>query len=385
MKNNKKCKILLLFAIMMIAFTICSVCYAEGKKETDDFEINGYIQLDSEAQYGCKIIKNGEKISFLLNAADYNLPLNLYDYRDDIRLRLTYTKEDSKIYECKVVNYKTGELIEDLSEENLDKIFDNKNNQDDQDAIEKVWSDKVKLSDLEENKIYKYTANETAQFPTIENDTGKNCVVYIKGRLNQNYEREINMYKEIRGVSFHFSYDEYQKGEVFYISYKSIENSELLKIVEQDKVIYLSEYKDGDELEYIKDFKKYIYNDTENDIIINTKDKIGEKEFTNSSVIGKGEIYGFNWMIDSASISYVKTSEKEDNSNTDIENKVDNDNKQNSNDDKNNNKEKKDNTILPDSKLPKTGTSNIVIILILSFITIMSVIIIKLRNLKDIK
>ena len=382
MKNNKKCKILLLFAIMMIAFTICSVCYAESEKITEDLELSGTIGVADVIIYQSDIKVDGEYIALSVKASDFNLPPNLYNYRDDIRFRLTYSKEDYTVYDCKVINYRTGEIIEDLSEENIEKMF---NIEYGKDISEKDWSDKVKLSDLEENKIYKYTANETTQFPTIENDTGKNCVVYIKGRLNQNYERKINMYKEIRGVSFHFSYDEYKKGEEFYISYKSIENSELLKIVEQDKVIYLSEYKDGDKLEYIKDFKKYIYNDTENDIIINTKDKIGEKEFTNSSVIGKGEIYGFNWMIDSASISYVKTSEKEDNSNTDIENKVDNDNKQNSNDDKNNNKENKDNTIIPDSKLPKTGTSNIVIILSLSFITIMSVIIIKLRNLKDIK
>ena len=349
MKNNKKCKILLLFAIMMIAFTICSVCYAESEKITEDLELSGTIGVADVIIYQSDIKVDGEYIALSVKASDFNLPPNLYNYRDDIRFRLTYSKEDYTVYDCKVINYRTGEIIEDLSEENIEKMF---NIEYGKDISEKDWSDKVKLSDLEENKIYKYTANETTQFPTIENDTGKNCVVYIKGRLNQNYERKINMYKEIRGVSFHFSYDE---------------------------------YKDGDKLEYIKDFKKYIYNDTENDIIINTKDKIGEKEFTNSSVIGKGEIYGFNWMIDSASISYVKTSEKEDNSNTDIENKVDNDNKQNSNDDKNNNKENKDNTIIPDSKLPKTGTSNIVIILILSFITIMSVIIIKLRNLKDIK
>ena len=32
MKGNKTCKVLLLFVMIIIAFTICSVCYAESEK-----------------------------------------------------------------------------------------------------------------------------------------------------------------------------------------------------------------------------------------------------------------------------------------------------------------------------------------------------------------
>ena len=54
-----------------------------------------------------------ENLELQLNAADYNLPLNLYEYRDDIRLRIMYVKDTNEILECKVLNYMTEEIIED--------------------------------------------------------------------------------------------------------------------------------------------------------------------------------------------------------------------------------------------------------------------------------
>ena len=366
MKSNKICKVLLLFMMIMIAFAIHSACYAESEKVTDVFKIGGYTKLDGVLQYNCYVTEN---VYLSVKASDFDLPSNLYAYRDSIRLILTYTEGDEsdyKIYECKVMNYENEEIIEDLSEENIEKLFSIEYGKD---INEKKWTDKIKLSELEESKIYKYTADETVQFPEIENDIGKNCIIYIKGRLDSNYQSNVSMGKNIKDDYPSVSDNEYKTGESFCISYKLANNSELLKLIKPDKIIYLNKYKDGDELEV--QFQDYIYNNTNKDIAVNIHNK------TESIIIGKGEIYGFDWMLLSASISYVKNSEKDENNDTDkdLENKVDNDNKQNSN----------DNTIIPDSKLPQTGTSNIVIILILSFITIISVMIIKLRNLKDIK
>ena len=47
---------------------------------------------------------------------------------------------------------------------------------------EKSWSDTIKLSELKENEIYKYTANSTTQFPKIENDIEKKKILekYMK-------------------------------------------------------------------------------------------------------------------------------------------------------------------------------------------------------------
>lgn len=48
MKGNKICKLLLLlFVMIIIAFTICSVCYAESEKITENLEVLNFITIMS--------------------------------------------------------------------------------------------------------------------------------------------------------------------------------------------------------------------------------------------------------------------------------------------------------------------------------------------------
>ncbi len=368
MNSKKIYKILVLIITAILTFTMYSVCYADSEKITNDCELNSYFLSDNETIYECNIEKDGEPKLLSIDATKFNLPSNLYDYKDDIRLRITYTEVDYEIYDCKVINHKTGEIIEDLSEENLNKLF---NIEYGKNITEKTWSDKIKLSDLKENMIYKYTANSTTQFPEIENDIGKNCIIYIKERDNKTYEKKISMSKQISGFSISASFNEYNSGEIFCIMYKSLENSELLDLIKKDEIIYLSKYKDGDKLEY--QFEKYIYNDTDKDITVNIKDKVLGVENSKSFMIEKGEIYGFDWMIDSAIISYSKAN------NNDV-------NKEKENPDNGKKAENnKDNTVVQLHKLPQTGTSNVVIIMLLSATAITIIIWIRSRKLKDIK
>lgn len=344
-----------------------STCYADSEKITKDFKLNSYSSFNNEMIYGCNIEKDSELKSLSINATEFNLPSNLYDYKDDIRMRVTYSEEDYKVYDCKVINYKTGKLIEDLSEENINKLF---NIEYGKNITEKLWSDKIKLSEMDENGIYKYTASSTTQFPEIENDIGKNCIIYLKERGDKTYEREINMSKNILGNGISDSFNEYNSGESFCIMYKSLENSELLDLVEKDEIIILSKYKDGDKLEY--EFEKYIYNDTDKNITVNTKNNAFGVENSNSVVIEKGEIYGFDWKIDSAIISY---SADNNGGNNQIEQVKENTKKIKSNG---------DNTV-SSSKLPKAGVSGLILIVTLSSIIILIVIGTKLKKFKNIE
>lgn len=267
---------------------------------TDDFKINSYSKFNNEIQYGCYINKDDENISLSIKVSDYNLPSCLYNYKDDIRFRITYSEENHEIYDCKVVNYKTGEIIEDISEDNINKLF---NIEYGKNILEKEWSDTIKLSELEENVIYKYVANETTQFPEIENDTQSNCIIYIKENDESSYEKKINMYYKVSSSAISFSYNELNKDDSFNIMYKKIEKTdELLKLINQDDIIYLGNYNSGDELSY--SFEKYIYNNTEKDITIQIKDTVFGIEESNSVKIEAGKIYGFDWMIDSVIIKY---------------------------------------------------------------------------------
>ena len=177
MKENKLYKLLVTILTIVFSFTIYSTSYADNERITNDFKINSYVSFNNKSVYGCNIEKDGELKSLSIDAKEFNLPSNLYDYRDYIRMRITYTEDDLKVYDCKVINNKTGELIEDLSEENINRLF---NIEYGKNINEKSWTDKIKLSEINENAIYKYTATSTTQFPKIENDIGKNCIIYIK-------------------------------------------------------------------------------------------------------------------------------------------------------------------------------------------------------------
>ncbi len=380
MKENKLYKLLVTILTIVFSFTIYSTSYADNERITNDFKINSYVSFNNKSVYGCNIEKDGELKSLSIDAKEFNLPSNLYDYRDYIRMRITYTEDDLKVYDCKVINNKTGELIEDLSEENINRLF---NIEYGKNINEKSWTDKIKLSEINENAIYKYTATSTTQFPKIENDIGKNCIIYIKQKNDDTYDRKINMSKSILGDGISFSFNEYNEGESFCFMYQTLENSELLKLVEKDEIIYLSKYKDGDKLEY--QFEKYIYNDTDKNIIVNTKNTAFNIENSKSVVIRQGEIYGFDWTIDEATISFEQDNTNENKNSKTEEN---NGNSTITQIDNNNLKEiesSKDNTIVESSKLPRTGISSTMVIMILSFAIIMIVMGVKSRRLKDIK
>lgn len=360
--------------MFLIVFTINSKCLANNDNlMTNDFELTSRSEVNGELLYGIYIKIGEEYKTLVIKATDFNLPSNLYNYKDDIRMRITYSPEDYKVYACKVINYKTGEILENLSEENLNKLF---NIEYGKDITDKEWVDKIKLSQLKENEFYKYTANDTLQFPEIENDLEKNCIIYIKQKDDANYDREINMGKKISGNGVSMSFNEYNSGESFCIMYKTLENSELINLINKDEIIYLSKYKDGDKLEY--QFEKYIYNDTEKDITINSKDEAFGIEDSKSTIIPKGEIWGYDWMIDFASISYSKDTNDNENQNSKPEEE------NNKNENITTEQTKEDNTISP-SKLPQTGVNYSILFIIIGFIICILIIGLKISKYKDIK
>ena len=385
--KSKKIFILTLLILVFFEIIFSAICFANNvdKNEiTNDFEITSYSSGNGEIEYGVYVKEDDENKWLSIKATTFNLPSNLYDYKEDIRLRITYLQTDYQVLECKVINYTTGEIIEDLSDENINKLF---NIEYGKNITKKNWVDVIKLSEFKENEIYQYTATATVQFPKIENDIGKNCIIYIKQKDDKVYEKKINMYKEISGGSVSFAFNEYNLDESFCIMYKKIGNDELLKLIENDEIIYLSNYNDGDKLEY--QFESYIYNDTGKNIIIHIKNTTFGVETSNSVVIPKGEIYGFDWMIDSVTISYSEENNNQENNNQENSNQGNN-NQENNNqeqsgkNEKDSNKEDKieDKTIIKGDKLPNTGINTISYLSIIIFISIALILFIKINKYK---
>ena len=390
MKKSKKISKLILIIVIIFSLNMYSICYADNEKVTKDLELNACSTINNKLVYGCDIEIDGEEDEINLqelsiNQTDFNLPSNLYDYREYIRMRVTYSEDDYKVIECKVIDYKTGEIIEDLSEENINKMF---NIEYGKNINEKSWIDNIKLSQIEENEIYKYTANTATQFPKIENNTGKNCVIYIKQKDETAYDKKINMNNQIVSNT-EISYNEYNSGDAFYIMYQTLEKAELLNLIEKEDIYYLSKYKDGDKLE--DDLKHYIYNDTNQNITINTKNNVFGVEKTDSIVIEKGEICGFDPMIDTATINYLQNNNKVENKQitqeTDNISLINNQTTQQSKENNSTTKTENDliNSSSKDSNLPKTGNSHTIIVMIVGAIIIMIIIAIKSGKYKNIK
>lgn len=95
-------------------------------------------------------------------------------------------------------------------------------------------------------------------------------------------------------------------------------------MISKNEIIYLDNYKTGDKLNY-NNFEKYIYNNTQNDITIRVKNAVSGVEILNEAVtIEKNQIYGFDWMIDSAVIEKIDNDGSIENNTTETITKTEN-------------------------------------------------------------
>ncbi len=308
--KDKKILILEIMALILIIFSIFIVINhitykdknnnEDSQKEiykdaiTKDCEIVGMISDDDNTTYMLELNNESNIEEVYISSKDYSLPSNLYDYKESIIFRITFSK-DFKVYEIKIIDKLTNKEITDLSNDKIEKLYSIELGKE---TIKKDWVEEIKLSSLKEDVIYEYTASKkVTEEPKIINDTNENCIVYSKDNYDEKFDFEIVTSKKITaGISG--SYNEFDVGQTYSIIYKKIDNKELLSKVDSDAVIYLSKYKSGDELDYSFGHD-YIYNDTNKDIILIVDEQYQESyEIT----IGKNKIIGFSWMIDSITI-----------------------------------------------------------------------------------
>lgn len=258
---------------------------------TDTFYINGYMSFNGDTTY---LTKNASKKELNIEASKYNLPNIFTNYKSDIYFQITYSGDDDTIYKIVVFNKKTNTEITDLSEENLKKILDIGY---DKPINNATWSKDINLSNLKENEIYLYKATSPSNnAPKIHNDLNDNCLIYTRSTKNNETDKwseEISTSISFKSNNISFSYNSFSTGDTYEVIYKKINNKELLNLIEQGDIIYLSDYHDNDTIR--SNFAKFIYNDTNNNITI---------EIPNDSpkTIPAGAIYGYDWMISNAKV-----------------------------------------------------------------------------------
>ena len=193
-----------------------------------------------------------------------------------------------------VFNKETNTEITDFSEENLKKLLDIGY---DKPINNATWSQNINLSNLKENEIYLYKATSPSNnAPQVNNDLKDNCLIYTRSTKNNEtskWSKEISNSISFKSNNISFSYNSFNTGDTYEVIYKKINNKELLNIIEQGDIIYLSDYHDNDTIR--SNFAKFIYNDTNNNITI---------EIPNDSpkTIPAGAIYGYDWMISNAKV-----------------------------------------------------------------------------------
>lgn len=265
---------------------------------TDKFYINGYMTINGNTTY---LTKSASKKELNINANKCNIPNILTNYKADIYFQVTYSGDDDTIYDIHIFNKENDTEVIDLSPENIKKTFDiayNKN------VNNVTWQDKINLSDLNENEIYLYKATiPSNNAPEINNDTNSNCLVYsrsTKSNSKDEWTKEISPSISFKSNSLNISYNSFKTGDTYEIIYKKINNSELLSLTSNGDVIYLSDYQNDDSIK--SNFAKFIYNDTDKDITINTTSNASGLSTSNSKTIPAGAIYGYDWMISNAKV-----------------------------------------------------------------------------------
>ncbi|CCY88181.1 unknown [Mycoplasma sp. CAG:956] len=258
---------------------------------TDTFYINGYMSFNSDTTY---LTKNASEKKLNIEASKYNLPNIFTNYKNDVYFQITYSGDDDTIYKILVFNKETNTEITDFSEENLKKLLDIGY---DKPINNATWSQDINLSNLKENEIYLYKATSPSNnAPKINNDLKDNCLIYTRSTKNNEtskWSKEISNSISFKSNNISFSYNSFNTGDTYEVIYKKINNKELLNLIEQGDIIYLSDYHDNDTIR--SNFAKFIYNDTNNNITI---------EIPNDSpkTIPAGAIYGYDWMISNAKV-----------------------------------------------------------------------------------
>lgn len=360
MNIKRGCRLLIAFVIFFLTVANNYSFADDEKLVTKNLNYGGHSFFGDNISFYCN---TGEKIEteeytteaqVVINGNEYNLPTCLSNYRDDIWFKVTYSQKDYKVYDCKVINRNTDEIIEDLSEENLSKLFDFEYGKN---INEKEWVDSIKLSELKENEVYRFISKTGSYEPEIENDTGEYCLISVKitdDYFGSDYFKSTAVYKEIGNFNednFSWHSEFVSKNESFIIMYKKIGIDEFIKKVGQNNIKFLSNYSNGQEIDESREGDYYIYNDTNETVTVENA------QYT--VVLEKGEICGCDSFY-TVTLSYSKEEQNEKQEDEQKEKLEEKTNEQN---------EKQDNS-KAQTKLPQTGKPIIMMSIVILSISI---------------
>lgn len=340
MKKQKKTLKTLIFIAILVALiiTYCLIAYLKNKTDVLNTTLEKNILEQNELIYGTnkKQIPNGiETVSMdliptgytsfnetatlyfsfeiegelkeiELNLNEFNIASNIFDYKDEVIFKLTFGINNLEVYECQILDFYTNEIITNLSEANIERLFNIESGKE----IQKIdYTPEINFSKLQENTIYEIVSSvDDTSVPKFKNDLPDNYILYTKASFSVHedvYERNIVMgnYKiDSNAVSFSMP-STFAAGESIRFMIKEIDTEKLLKLLPDNEIIKLSEYNSGDKID--DNFEEYIYNDTDNQIRLQTKEKsYNNGEERKTYILEPKKIYEYDWKIDEVYVEF---------------------------------------------------------------------------------
>lgn len=221
----------------------------------------------------------GDYIS--ISSQEYEWINDVKDFSSNIYLYLVFS--EWKIVNWTIVDAKTKKNLWQLKYDELDKIY----NFETKYPIKEIEFNKwFKLSDLEENVVYKYvlTPKDTESF-WIENDLDYDVIVY---------EKKENWFRDEYLPTVYFAHDgddwwtrSYSDNQTVYMIYQKATKEDIVYVLDP---LYLSKYKHWEEIDIWSE--DYLYNDTDNALeIVFIDESFWEKKEKERILLNPWEIY----------------------------------------------------------------------------------------------
>lgn len=231
---------------------------------------------------------------------------NIYEFKDLIYLWLEL--EWGEIIDWSLIDKSSDKNLGKMTKKELDELYNFESHYKVEDMGIFTW-EIINLSGLKENIIYKYSLPKW-DYSDIEiiNDLLEDIIVYENMATPYNKDRAIkytaNPYLKdwyTRGSRAYYYHD---GKEVLYVMYKKASTEDLLKIIDESEITFLSKYKIWDTIsEKDRSYdENYLYNDTNDSLTVLITNEIGNKVETMEVIIKPWKIVHCSEYADSVSI-----------------------------------------------------------------------------------
>ncbi len=215
-------------------------------------------------------IKSTHKKSRNLEIKPSELDMDdIYEFKDQVYLWISFDWD--KIIDWSIIDRPYKHMWK-MTRDELDEYYNFESHYPTK-TIDKIFSEstEINLSEFEENVLYKIKIWQICRLNII-NDTEDDVIVYQGYYWEGRYD-SIPYLKEWYAWSRDCISVRWNSDDYYSILYKKASSKDLFKVIDKEKITYLSKFKVWDEIGMNQRYdENYLYNDTNNDLTISVTD-----------------------------------------------------------------------------------------------------------------